>query len=369
MLGRVKVNVPVKVCNSAAPWSTPSPTIERMTHRSSAHSRMFGNRSLMGRPLWPALLNFQGDFIKPPVLPAAKVSGCLMGSGLPSLASRYGLGSKVSIEEGPPCMKRKITRLARAGNMGGLGISGSAEDSANAASAKRDCSPMYPKPQPAARSMARRESSEFLGALAMSDRISILPLLVDKHEFVGSHQRVGKTGPRLLFIDVIPFLAKTLHVRKSRVDLVCVRPAAEHAQVDFFDAPLADLFLLQHCIRQGLCFAYHQRAIHHEQCLCRHSSRTASAVRRRGIAEIEQGVESRQIGAAQRQVDTAAIRAFRIHADAVRTGLAIGADSGVERAAHRQIQIAAQREIGIANFFNAQPLPGVVGEQPIFRIL
>ena len=30
----------------------------------------------------------QADFIKPPVFPAANVSGCLMGSGLPSLASR-----------------------------------------------------------------------------------------------------------------------------------------------------------------------------------------------------------------------------------------------------------------------------------------
>src|SRR3954462_5656298 len=127
MLGRVKVKVPVKVSSSAAPWSTPSPTMERITHRSSAHSRIFGNRSLMGRPLWPAFLNFQGDYIKPPVLPAAKVSGCLMGSGLPSLASRYGFGSNVSMEEGPPCMKRKITRLARAGNMGGLGINGSDE--------------------------------------------------------------------------------------------------------------------------------------------------------------------------------------------------------------------------------------------------
>ena len=74
-----------------------------------------------------AFLNFQGDFIMPPVLPAAKVSGCLMGSGLPSLASRYGFGSNVSIDEGPPCMNRKITRFARAGNIGDLGASGSTD--------------------------------------------------------------------------------------------------------------------------------------------------------------------------------------------------------------------------------------------------
>ena len=127
----------------------------------------------MGSPLWPQFLNFQGDFIRPPVLPAAKVSGCLMGNGLPSLASRYGFGSKMSIDEGPPCMKRKTTRLARAGNMGGLGISGSTEGSACANSAISDCSPMYPKPQPAARSIARRERLELFGALVMSDRISI----------------------------------------------------------------------------------------------------------------------------------------------------------------------------------------------------
>src|SRR5215831_15440998 len=134
---------------------------------------MFGKRSLIGRPLCPQFLNFHGDFIKPPVLPENE-SGCLMGSGLPSLASRYGFGSKVSIDDGPPCMKRKMTRFARAGNIGGFGDNGSAAASARATSAIRDCSPMYPKPQPAARSIPRRESCEILGAFVRYGRMSIL---------------------------------------------------------------------------------------------------------------------------------------------------------------------------------------------------
>ena len=150
---RGRVNVPVKVCSSAAPWSTPSPTIERTTQRSSAHSRMLGSKSLIGRPLCPQFLKVHGDFIKLPVFPAANVSGCLIGSGLPWLASRYGLGSKVSIDEGPPCMNRKITRLARAGNMGDFGASGSLT-----VSAISDCRPINPRPQPAPRSTPRRES-------------------------------------------------------------------------------------------------------------------------------------------------------------------------------------------------------------------
>ena len=102
---------------------------------------MFGNRSLIGRPLCPQFLNFHGDFIKPPVL-AAKVSGCLIGSGLPSLASRYGLGSNVSIDEGPPCMNRKMTRFARAGNIGDFGANGSSDGAAIAISASSDCRPI-----------------------------------------------------------------------------------------------------------------------------------------------------------------------------------------------------------------------------------
>ena len=47
-----------------------------------------------------------------PTSPSAKVSGRLKGSGLPSSRASLGFGSKVSMLDGPPCINRKMIRLA-----------------------------------------------------------------------------------------------------------------------------------------------------------------------------------------------------------------------------------------------------------------
>ena len=55
MLGRVNVFEPVCSCSVAPPCATLSPTIERMTHMSSACFATFGKSSLISMPLWPYL--------------------------------------------------------------------------------------------------------------------------------------------------------------------------------------------------------------------------------------------------------------------------------------------------------------------------
>ena len=66
-------------------------------------------------PLWPCLLNFQRE-------PRSLLFWFL--DALPLSADNFGLGSNVSICEGPPRIQRKITLLARAGKCGFLAPSG-----------------------------------------------------------------------------------------------------------------------------------------------------------------------------------------------------------------------------------------------------
>jgi hypothetical protein len=66
----------------------------------------------------------------------------------------------VSMLDGPPCMKRKITRLAFAGKCGFLSASapGASGIARSRLSASKPASPSVPNPQAACRSIARRES-------------------------------------------------------------------------------------------------------------------------------------------------------------------------------------------------------------------
>ena len=68
---------------------------------------------------------------------------------LASMTGEAGLGSKVSMCEGPPFMKRKMTRLARAGRSFVMAPELSSPDM-----------PTTPKPALMRRSMARRERGE-----------------------------------------------------------------------------------------------------------------------------------------------------------------------------------------------------------------
>jgi hypothetical protein len=58
---------PQVIIKSDGSWFGTLVYIERMTHRSSAHSPIFGKISLIGSPDCPQLLKRNGDLISPPV--------------------------------------------------------------------------------------------------------------------------------------------------------------------------------------------------------------------------------------------------------------------------------------------------------------
>src|SRR6476660_6566559 len=97
-------------------WLGSSAFIDRMMAMSSAHSPMFGNRSLTSRPLWPYFLNLKGDGNAAPVFRSVLMYS--PGNGLPAYFSSDGFGSNESMCEGPPLRKKCTTRLALPGNCG-----------------------------------------------------------------------------------------------------------------------------------------------------------------------------------------------------------------------------------------------------------
>src|SRR5262249_34820691 len=123
-LGRLNEKTPVCNCSIAAPWSTPSPTSDRTTQRSSAHEPTFGNRSLTAIPLCPYCLYGHSGFMSPRTESSPKVRPRLNGTGFPLSRSNLGLGSKVSMLEGPPCINKKMTRFTLGAKCGVFGASG-----------------------------------------------------------------------------------------------------------------------------------------------------------------------------------------------------------------------------------------------------
>src|SRR5439155_9512930 len=147
MLGRENACSPVFICRQAPLWLMLSATIERITHRSSTHIATCGNRSLTSIPAWPCFLNLNGDGRQLTVRVRTSF-GCSNGNGLPLYSASFGFGSKRSTCEGPPDMKRKIIRLARGVNGGGLTASGLllADSRDLASSANKPARARVPKP-------------------------------------------------------------------------------------------------------------------------------------------------------------------------------------------------------------------------------
>src|SRR5438067_539953 len=124
MLGRENACSPVFICRQAPLWLMLSATIDLITQMSSMHEPMCGNSSLTSIPDCPCFWNLNGDWSRLPVRVLTSL-GMAKGNGLPLSCLRRDLGSKVSIWLGPPDMNKKITRLARAANGGGLTAKGS----------------------------------------------------------------------------------------------------------------------------------------------------------------------------------------------------------------------------------------------------
>src|SRR5262249_41707962 len=121
----------------------------------------------------------------------------------PSWRVSSGLGSNVSTCDGPPFMKRWITRLARAWNCGALGRSGLTL--ASAALAGRASKPAWairppkasePKPMPDRHRSSRRVRNASASRSGWWDIEIDLVRLINEHELVREqeHLRVGRPG-------------------------------------------------------------------------------------------------------------------------------------------------------------------------------
>ncbi len=140
--------------------------IDRTTANSSACWATCVNSSLIGKPLWPCWLNFQGQARVLPLLLNC-VGSIFILNGWPCSAMSRGLGSNVSTCDGPPSMNRKITRLARAAKCGGRTASGLRDALSTSAASVLLVSPAHPwakaasatapKPAPLRASISRRE--------------------------------------------------------------------------------------------------------------------------------------------------------------------------------------------------------------------
>src|ERR1022692_3329597 len=102
MLGRTGCVSPHVIMSSDGSWFGTLVYIERMTHKSSAHSPIFGKISLTGSPEEPQRLNLNGDIISPLVPRSVRRSEA--GGRWPLCRTRAGFGSNVSTCDGPPFM-------------------------------------------------------------------------------------------------------------------------------------------------------------------------------------------------------------------------------------------------------------------------
>src|SRR5207253_9908670 len=103
-LGRLICASPQFININDGSWLGSSACIDRITQMSSILSATRGNNSLTSMPLWPNLLNLNGDGKAAPVF--RSVGRLPVGSGLLAYLSSAGLGSNVSTCDGPPLRKK-----------------------------------------------------------------------------------------------------------------------------------------------------------------------------------------------------------------------------------------------------------------------
>src|SRR5690349_12281219 len=137
-----------------------SATIERTTQMSSMQDAVCGSNSLTSIPDCPYFLNSQREPSKLPVFVRSSF-GFSNGSGLPFSSRNFGFGSKRSTCDGPPDIKRKMTRLAFGGNIGGFNANGLAvalSAPRTKSFASKPARPSIPKPLAKRPSICRRVS-------------------------------------------------------------------------------------------------------------------------------------------------------------------------------------------------------------------
>src|ERR1700746_1874248 len=114
--------------------------------------------------------------------------------------------------------------------------------------------------------------------------------LVKEDELVGGHENMREARPSFLFRDGIPLLAQARHIGEAAINLRGVWLAVEDANIDLFNATLVEFFLLQYIVSEMICFADHQRTVHHKQRLSGDNGRNTVTVGGRSVAKIKQAV-------------------------------------------------------------------------------
>src|SRR5262245_10140758 len=193
------------------------------------------------------------------------VVGVLNGMGLPLSRSRRGLGSNVSIWEGPPSMKRKMTDFARAPP---------AENGRAVFSESIAASASPPNPFAARRSISRRLA------------------YIDKLRRIQQHVR-----------DTLP--GAMLQVAQDLLHLRGIGLASEGRLIQKADAAGGVRRGVDGAARPTFCLRCDELIIHHQQRLRRHGGRRSHAKGGDGQRVIEREEKRRQKIPAQLDIDAA----------------------------------------------------------------
>src|SRR5262249_46461943 len=129
------------------------------------------------------------------------------------------------------------------------------------------------------------------------------------------------------------------------IDFALIRAAVEDERIcGFYARGGAQFFPVEKRFRDLLRAFVQEFAVEPEERLRGDVGQLALARSRRRIAEIEEVEQRRQVRAPQRQVNRASLQLFGIEAQASLVVLSVSASSGLERAAHRQVERSVNRQ-------------------------
>ena len=174
--------------------------------------------------------------------------------------------------------------------------------------------------------------------------------------------------PGFRLVEIVEFLPEVVQIGHRPVAFGAVGEARQRRQVEAFEALARPRPVCEQALGRGARLLHDERAVHHEQRLRGYGGRTALAAGVGGVAEVEQRKQVGQVGPAQGQVNRAAGELVGVLADAVGAGFAVGADTRVERAAHRRIEVAADGQQGVANLFDGQAAAREARQQAVFGV-
>ena len=109
-------------------------------------------------------------------------------------------------------------------------------------------------------------------------------------------------------------------------------------------------------------------AVHHVECLRGNVGLGATVAGGGGVAEIEEGENAGQIGAAQGQIDGSALALVRLHAHSLIAEFRVAAAAGEEGTSDSKIERSIQLEERVANLFDFEAAGREAGKQGAVRV-